>query len=55
MKKTIIVGLVLIMLFLFFGCTQTQGDFMKIENNLVKEIVVYALLGLGIFFFMMQL
>jgi hypothetical protein len=27
----------------------------KIENNLVKEIVVYALLGLGIFFFIMQL
>lgn len=37
MKKTIIVGLVLIMLFLFFGCTQTQGDFMKIENNLVND------------------
>ena len=27
----------------------------KIENNWVKEIVVYALLVLGIFFFMMQL
>ena len=27
----------------------------KIENNFVKEIVVYALLGLGIFFFIMQL
>jgi len=27
----------------------------KIENNWVKEIVVYALLGLGIFFFIMQL
>jgi len=27
----------------------------KIENNLVKEIVVYSLLGLGIFFFVMQL
>ena len=27
----------------------------KIENNLVKEIVVYSLLGLGIFFFIMQL
>ncbi|MCK6608951.1 MAG: DUF6427 family protein, partial [Flavobacterium sp.] len=27
----------------------------KIENNWVKEIVVYALLGLGIFFFVMQL
>ncbi len=27
----------------------------KIENNLVKEIVVYSLLGLGIFFFTMQL
>jgi hypothetical protein len=27
----------------------------KIENNLVKEIVVYSLLGLGIFFFLMQL
>lgn len=27
----------------------------KIENNLVKEIVVYALLVLGIFFFIMQL
>jgi hypothetical protein len=27
----------------------------RIENNWVKEIVVYALLGLGIFFFMMQL
>jgi hypothetical protein len=27
----------------------------KIENILVKEIVVYSLLGLGIFFFIMQL
>ena len=27
----------------------------KIENNWVKEIVVYALLGLGIFFFVIQL
>jgi hypothetical protein len=27
----------------------------KIENNWVKEIVVYSLLGLGIFFFSMQL
>lgn len=27
----------------------------KIENNRVKEIVLYALLGLGIFFFVMQL
>ncbi len=27
----------------------------KIENNWAKEIVVYALLGLGIFFFVMQL
>jgi hypothetical protein len=27
----------------------------KIDNNLVKEIVVYSLLGLGIFFFSMQL
>ena len=27
----------------------------KIENNWVKEIVVYTLLGLGIFFFIMQL
>ena len=27
----------------------------KIENNWVKEIVVYALLVLGIFFFTMQL
>jgi energy-coupling factor transporter transmembrane protein EcfT len=27
----------------------------KIEKNWVKEIVIYALLGLGIFFFIMQL
>ena len=27
----------------------------KIENNWVKEIVIYALFGLGIFFFTMQL
>lgn len=33
MKKTIIVMLILITLFLFFGCTQTQGGFMALGNE----------------------